>query len=509
MLDVGKEKFRELKPFFNPGSVVVVGASRQKGSAGHVILGNLVENREKKLFNGEIYAVNPRADHVMGVKCYGSVREIERDEIDLAVIAVPAKAVPMVLKDCGLKGVKHAIIITSGFEEIGDIQLAEEVRWTASRYGVRIIGPNGLGVIDNYSGLDTSFIPKTKVTCKGEKVFSAPRPEKGFIALLSQSGAFGTAALDYMYGEGLGLSVFISYGNKMDVDETDLLLYLADDEKTRAILMYIESIERGREFMDAAKKTSKRKPIVALKAGRTKEGVRAAASHTAALAGTPRIYEAAFKQTGILVAREMEELFDLGKALAFQPPAQGNKVAILTNAGGPGVLATDASELTGLDPSRLPRKTLQRLRRLVEEKVIPPFSSILNPVDLSGSATVKAYVESMKVLLEEKEINGVILFPLHHPPAIESPEKLALELCKVIGSHQKPVVACKIGGSPMSNIVKEIMEKRFVPVYPSPERAVRAMKALVEYGFHLRRKRSFTSYMEKWRIFQQIRRQRE
>ncbi len=490
----------DLKKFFNPRSVAVIGASRSKGSPGYTILENLLFNKRKGVFKGEIYPVNPKAQEIQGVKCYSSVLDIP-SKIDLAVISTPAKIIPKLIGECGTKKIKHVIVVSGGFNEVGNQELTDKLKESIERNKVRLIGPNCLGVINLHKGLDTSFIPVFKKTLKGEKVTSAPRPKKGYMTLLSQSGAFGTAALDYLYSEKIGINVFVSYGNKLDVDEPTLLNYFLEDEDTHVILMYVESLERGRDFVETAKKVTLTKPVVVLKAGKSPGGSKAASSHTGALAGMPEIYAAVFKQTGVISATGMEDLFDKGKALLYQPPAEKDSVAILTNAGGPGVLAADAVELQNLKLTVFAEETMNKLYSLVEEGVIVPYASLHNPVDLSGSATIESYIEAMKVLLEAEEVGAIILFPLHHPPSIEQPETLALELSELINKYRKTVVACKIGGSRMSAIVEELLEKREIPVYPSPERGVKSLKGLVFYGEWLRKHNLLSTYLKKfWKL---------
>ena len=467
-----------LDKFFNPKGVAIIGASATEGKPGNVTLKNFIENKEKGILKAEIYPVNPKHKEILGLKCYKSVTDIP-GSVDLAVVIVPAPFVPQVMEDCGKKGIKAAIIISAGFSEIGNVELENKVKEICERHGIRVIGPNGLGVFDAYTGVDTMFVPQYK-EAEGKLMLATPRPDKGYITLISQSGAFGVAALDYMKGEGIGVSKFISYGNKMDVDEADLMEYLAKDPTTKAILIYVESIENGRRFMKAAKKVVKEKPIVVFKAGRTEAGSRAAASHTAALAGSDRVYDAAFKQCGVVRAETMEDFFDFGKALAMQPPAKGRNIAILTDGGGAGVTAADALEFLGLNVIQLSEETLEKFEQLKKNKILPPFAVYKNPIDLTGSADTRMYVESMKILMEDENVHGVVLIALHHPPLIsfDLPEKIA----EVIRNYDKPVVACDVGEAEMSKAFRKKFDSHNIPAYPSPERASRAMYALVKYG---------------------------
>ncbi|OYT29827.1 MAG: CoA-binding protein [Thermofilum sp. ex4484_82] len=487
-----------LKFFFRPAAVAIIGASREEEKPGHVILANFIENKRKGLFKGEVYAVNPFVDEVLGLKTYPSVLDIPV-QIDLGVIVVPAKVVPKVMEDCGRKKVKGVIIISAGFSEIGNVELEKRVKEIAKHYSVRIIGPNCIGIYDAYGGIDTFFLPMHKTMKDGKKIVSTPRPGKGYISLMSQSGAFGTAALDYMSGENIGISSFVSYGNKADIDEADLLEYFAEDENTRAIMIYAESIDRGRKFIDVASKVSLRKPIIALKAGRTAAGSRAAASHTAAITGVDEIYEAAFKKAGIIRTYSTEEFFDAAKALAFQPPARNKRVGIITDGGGAGVMTTDALEILGMQVPEFTGKTKNKLKELVEDGVIPLFASIGNPVDLTGSATTEMYVKTFRILMDSDQIDIVIVLALHHIPGIADPLELVNAIADEAKKYDKPVIACDIGGSDMAVLVREEFDKKFIPAYSSPERSAHAARALAEYGSYLQKKGVFDDYMRKWK----------
>jgi len=349
---------------------------------------------------------------------------------------------------------------------------------------MRVVGPNCVGIVVPESGLDTMFLPYHK-EIGGRNLDSLPRPKPGAVSLLSQSGAFGVACIDYMAGEGIGLAKFVSYGNKADVDEVELIEYLADDPKTRVIVLYAESIDRGRDFIEAARRATLKKPIVVLKAGRTSAGAMAASSHTAALAGVDEVYDAAFRQAGIIRVYEVEELFDVTKALVTQPPAPGRRVAVLTDGGGAGVMTVDELESGGAEIAVLSEESQRRFEELKRSGVIPPISSTQNPVDLTGSATDDAFVESLDVLLDDPNVDGVVVLPLHHVPGLTSslPERIA----QISRERGKPIVVCDIGMGTYGNAFREEFERRGIPAYPTPERAARAMLALVRYGEARRR----------------------
>ena len=469
-----------LDKFFYPDTIAVIGASRKPGKVGHEILRILKENKDKGIFRGELYAVNPDAREILGVATYPSISQLPSPP-DLAVIAIPAKLVPEALDELGKLGTKNAVVISGGFAEIGGegVILQEKLVEVAKQHGIRLVGPNCIGILCPETGVDTMFLPYEK-EIRGKTFKSLPRPKPGSISLITQSGAFGVACLDYMAGEKLGLAKFVSYGNRVDVDEAELIDYLASDYKTRVILVYIESLGRGKEFMEAAKRAVLSKPIVVLKAARTKAGTRAAISHTAAMAGRDDVYDAAFRQAGIIRVNNVEELFDVAKALSMQPPAKGKRIAVLTDGGGAGVMAVDELESRGQIIADLSGETEKRLEELKLKGIIPPIASVKNPVDLTGSTDDEAYVKSLEILLESPVVDGVIVLALHHVPGLTGnlPEKLA-EVAKGI---DKPVIFCDIGEGEYAAAFRERFEELGFPAYPTPERAAIAMAALTTYG---------------------------
>ena len=468
--------------FFNPKVVAVVGASRRPGKVGYELLRNL-----REYFKGRLYAVNPEAKEILGVPCYPSLSDVP-DDVDVAVVVVPAEKVVDVAEEAGRKGVKGLIVISSGFKEVGpegaerERRLIEVVR----KYGMRLIGPNCVGVYVPKPGMNTLFLSRERQGYPGH----------GFIAFASQSGAFGSAVLVWAAMRGIGISKFISYGNKADVDEVDVLKYLVEDVDTRVITLYIEGVERGREFLDTLMEVTKYKPVVVLKSGRTEAGARAASSHTGSLAGSDAVYDAAFKQCGVIRAYSMEELFDFATALGMQPPAAGDRVAVLTVGGGSGVMATDALVDLGLKVPRLSDDTVAKLRR-----VLLPFASPYNPVDVTGSAVDEHLVEAIEIILKSGEVDAVMWLPYYMVPGI-TPELNRKFLSRVRKVFQEigrivPIVGVATGGSYTAIYAREA-ESMGIPMYISPERAAKAIKALVDYGRWLKRSGTFDYYIEKY-----------
>jgi len=483
----------QMHTFFEPKAVAVIGASRRTMKAGHVIFKNFVINKQRNLFKAKLYPVNPNEKTIQGFPCYPSILDIN-DDVDLAVIVVPAKIVPNVMQEIAKKGVKAVVIISSGFSEVGNHKLEEEVTAIAKKAGIRVLGPNCLGVYDSKTRVDMLFLPETKTLTTGDEVVATPRPMAGPIAIVTQSGAFGAAALDYLSGKQMGVSKFVSFGNKADVTASEMLAYLLHDPKTQVILFYAESIDNGREFMEVARKVTPKKPIVALKVGRSEAGARAAASHTGSIAGSDKIYSSAFKQVGVLRANDLEEFFDMGKALAFQPPVAGNNIAIITDAGGPGIMAVDECVAQGLNVKKLSEETIAKFEKLKQEGKIPRFATNLNPVDLTGSVTSEMFEEGTRILFEDPEIDGIIVLGLHHLPALQ--EDFVDRVAELSKKYTKSVVACDVGETEMALHIRSRFDKLGIPAYFSPEDAARGMAALVNYGMYLKKCGQFDQYLE-------------
>lgn len=450
-----------LEAFFKPKSVAVIGASRQPRKFGHVIFKNFFDSE----FKGKVYPVNPKAEDILGSKTYRSVTDIS-GEVDLAVIAVPASIVPSIIDDCVSKQVKAAVIISGGFREIGQegASLETEIKDKIKGKGLRIIGPNCIGVFDPTSHVDTLFLPTYKLK----------RPMPGRIAFVSQSGAFGSAVLDWAASQEIGISKFISIGNKVDVDEVDLLNYLESDPLTKCITLYVESISRGREFLQVAYRVLRSKPLVVLKGGVTQEGARAALSHTGSLAGSAKIYEGAFKGAGIIQARTVDELFDFARALAYQPlPKSQKNIAIVTNGGGFGVIGSDEASRQGLELADFSSATVDRVKSSLPDYAIPR-----NPLDLVGDADAERYRIALNAVSSDPNVGAILVIVLPQTSFIESDVVDAISEANVASG--KPMIVCTIGGE-FTQILGKMLEDDHIPSYPTPERAVLAVNALVRY----------------------------
>jgi acetyltransferase len=458
----------KLDSLFSPKSVAVIGASRQPGSVGQSLLANIISNR----FQGIVYAVNPKAKGILGIKCYPTVTDIP-DEVDLAVIVVPSRYVTSVLEECGQKKIKGAVVISAGFKEIGGegIELEKEVQRIIQKYDIALVGPNCLGIINT--------VPKTSLNA----TFGTQMPKQGNIAFISQSGALCVAVLDYAKEANIGFSKFISMGNKAGLAENELLVYLKNDPKTDVILMYLEDLINGREFMAIAREITSSptlpKPIIALKAGRTLLGAKAASSHTGSLAGSDKVYDAVFEQCGVMRVETLEELFDYVKAFSSQQLPQGENVAIITNSGGPGILATDSCIHYGLNVAPLSPSTIRKLK-----KILPPTASFSNPVDLIAEAQHEQYEATLKEILKNKNIHSVLV--ILTPTAFTNVEKIAEAIVRTARVFQKPVLCCFLGIYDVSQGIK-ILEENGIPAYRFPESAARVLSEMSQFTRWLRR----------------------
>jgi acetyltransferase len=451
-ITVENAKKNKMNDFFYPRSIAVIGAAREEDKVGHSVLKNLLDAN----FQGELVPVNPNADEILGLKTFHTAKQV-----DLAVIVVPAKIVPAVLEESARVGVKASIIISAGFRESGaqGAKLEAQIREISKKYGIRVVGPNCLGIMSTGANLNASF--------------ASEYPVKGGISLISQSGAICTSFLDWAANESLGFDKLVSVGNKVDVAEAELLDYIARDPSTRVVALYVEGIDNGREFMQVSKEVSKLKPVIALKAGRTGMGAKAASSHTGALAGSDATYDAAFKQSGILRVNSIDEFFDAAKAFSRCPIPKIPGVAIITNAGGPGVLASDASAECGVPLANFTKETIEALRN-----ALPQESNIYNPIDILGDAKPRRYVATLEIILADQNVGAVIL--LLTPQAMTEPEETANLINRLSLHTSKPIITSFIGGKELRKAREKLIHGRAAN-FDSPETAVRAARNLIKF----------------------------
>ena len=462
-----------LRPFFQPRGIVVIGASTSPEKLGNGVARNLIQSG----YPGAIHFVSQKPGELFGHPLYMELSQVS-GPVDLAILIVPPDVTPNVIEECGRDGIRAAILMASGFREVGPEGAALEGQClqAARRYGVRLLGPNCIGTIDTHLPLDTSFL-------------QPPMPAPGKMGFISQSGAFCAAIIDWSRGAGFGFSQIISLGNQADVNETDALAALAEDEHTHVIVMYMESVSDGRRFVKVAREVTGRKPVIALKAGRFESGQKAAASHTGALAASDVAFEAAFEKAGILRADSAEQMFDWARALeaypnglaippvgisAF-PSSRTRGIAILTNAGGPGVIAADALEQNGLPLARLQYATVTAL-----SACLPPAASVHNPVDMLASASPETYAACLRLLLQDEDVAGLLI--ILPPPPMFNVREVAREITGVLqempSESRKPVVVALMG-STLIEEARAIFDGVPIPTYPFPERAASALGALV------------------------------
>ena len=460
-MDSHGETAAAIDRLFRPASIALIGASRNPRKLGYVLLDNLQRSR----FQGELFAVIPNADRILGLAVYESIAEVPVTP-DLAILTVPQSAVREVLDQCGEKGVRAVVIITAGFRETGPAGRAaeEELVSLARRHGIRLVGPNSVGIINTAVGMNATF--------------AETAPLQYEVGMFSQSGAVATAILDWARSINMGFSKFVSLGNMADLNEVDFVDYLGQDPDTKVIVGYLEGFTDGRGFFDVARRVTATKPLVLIKVGATSAGRRAASSHTGALATHQAVVDAALRQAGVVQARTMAELFDFVRCFSYAPLPRGPRVAVVTNAGGPAVMAADAIERAGLSLARFSEETTRELKR-----VLPEAGVAANPVDLLGDAAADLYQTALEIVRADPGVDSLLV--LLTPQRVTEPERTARVIGFVAREQSKPVLAVYMGGEAVTR-AREMLDWARVPVYAYPERAVDALAALVAYADYLR-----------------------
>lgn len=449
--------FSALHALFAPRSVAVIGASNTPGKIGHTLIANMLQAG----FKGRLFPVNPKGGSIEGVAVVRTIAELPMG-LDLAVFAIPRDGVVPAFEELAGKGLKSAIVISAGFREVGrqGYELEMRLKELAEQNGIALLGPNCLGMLNTGHGVNASF--------------SASRPLPGHIAFFSQSGALCVAILDWAAGQNIGFSKFVSLGNKAALDEVDMLEYLGGDPSSKVVLGYIESVQRGERFMRAAREVSLKKPVIMLKAGSTAAGAKAASSHTGAIAGSDHAYAAAFKQSGIVRAPDVESLFDLASAFANLPLPRGPNVAIVTNSGGPGILAADACEKRRLHMARLGTQTIERLQAF-----LPSYASLYNPVDIIGDAGAERCRKTLDAVLDDPLVHSVLV--LLTPTNPLEMEATATVIAQVARRADKPVFLCLMGRAHVE-VGRTIIIQAGLPCFSFPEAAVQSIEAMYSYA---------------------------
>ena len=444
-----------LEGLFNPNAIAVIGASADPKKVGHAVLNNLLRFK----FRGALYPVNPSRGEILGLKVYANVSDIGQP-VDLAIIVIPAKFVPASLRECAAAGIKSAIVISAGFKEAGagGTLLEEELKQISREQHIRILGPNCLGLINTANDMNATF--------------AADMLPKGTIGFFSQSGAMGIAIMDWAIGNDVGFSKFISLGNKADLSEIDLIEYFMNDPDTSLILGYIEDVVDGKRFIEIAQKVTKVKPIILLKSGGTEAGARAASSHTGALAGSDVAFDAAFKQTGVIRAQGVQDLFDTALAFSEGKIPAGNGLLVITNAGGPGIIAADAAERLGI---KLPHMTKAHIDAVVGK--LPLNASVFNPIDVIGDATSERYAVVLEQAAKDPNVDGILV--ILTPQAMTDMEKTAAAVITTAKSTEKPVITSFMGAKRVRAGI-ELLKAASIPNFSYPELAVKAFKRLAD-----------------------------
>ncbi|HLD60043.1 MAG TPA: CoA-binding protein [Candidatus Bilamarchaeaceae archaeon] len=448
-----------LKYIFEPKSIAVVGASQTANKIGNVVIKNLVAGH----FGGQVYAVNPKYNEVLGKPCFQKVSDIP-GSVDCIIIATPAKSIPLILEDAAKKKVKGAVILSGGFGEVGEQDLEKQVFDIATKNEIAIIGPNCLGAFNPYSKIDSIFLPMYKLE----------RPNPGDIAFVTQSGAVGSTIIDIAAHFGIGISKFISFGNGTVLNESDFLDFLENDKQTKSIILYLEGAKDGRRLLETMKKVNAKKPIIALKAGKFEASKEAAKSHTGNLAGNYLAYQAAFRQAKVIEADNLEELFDFVKIFA-QPLPKGKRIGIITNGGGMGVLTADEIERNNLKLAKFSDQTVQ-----VVKGILPPYGNVGNPLDLIADAGVEAYEKVIEAMMQDPNIDALAIITLFQTPPMD--ERVLHILTKASDDRRKPICVIAVGGS-YTEVFRKVLDQNYVPTYGSPHAAIKALKKLVDYAW--------------------------
>jgi len=452
--------YNQMRILFEPKSVAIFGATPKAEKVGNVILRNFID----KKYDGKIYPINPKYKTVFGLKCYNKISEI-KECVDLSIFAIPSKYIPQAFEEAAKRKTKGAIIISGGFKEAGHPEYENMIKKISKKYHIPVVGPNCLGVLDPYTNVDSIFLPMYKMQ----------RPPRGSISFITQSGAVAACVVDIVANYGIGLSRFISYGNAAVLNENDFLEFLENDKRTETIIMYLEGASDGRELLKIMRRVSRKKPIIALKSGRSKKSGEAAHSHTGNLAGNYLAYKAAFRQSKVIEAKDLDELFDFVR-IFNQPLLKGKRIGIITDGGGLGVLSTDSIVENNMEIAPLTKDMKNKLK-----KILPFYASIKNPLDMAADAGYEEYMGAVEIFMNDVNIDMLIIIVLFQAPAVD--ERILNMLIRYSSDRRKPIAVIASGGA-YTEMYKKILEANHVPTYGSPSGAVKAIKKLYEYSMY-------------------------
>ncbi|MFH2106869.1 MAG: CoA-binding protein [Candidatus Micrarchaeota archaeon] len=447
-----------LKYIFNPKSIAVVGASQTPNKISNVVMKNLVEGH----YEGKIYAVNPKYTEVLGKPCYPTLMDIP-GPVDSIIVVTPAATVPGIMQDAAKKKVKGAVVLSSGFGEVGAFELEKQFVDIAVKNDIAVIGANCLGTLDPYTKIDSIFLPMYKLQ----------RPDPGDIAFITQSGGVGTCVIDIAAHFGVGISKFISFGNGSVLNESDLLEYLEHDPQTKSIILYMEGVKDGRKLLETMKQVNRKKPIIVLKAGRFEKSQAAAKSHTGNIAGNYLAYHAAFRQSKVIEADNIDDLFDFVKIFGQTLP-KGNRIGVVTNGGGLGVLTADEIEMEHIELAKLSQPTIETIK-----KILPSYGNVGNPLDLTADSNVESYQTVIEAMMQDDGIDALAIIILFQTPTMD--ERILNVLVKASDDKRKPMCVIAVGGE-YTDRFRRVLDNNNVPTYGSPNSAVKALKKLIDYA---------------------------
>jgi acyl-CoA synthetase (NDP forming) len=467
-----------LSSFFSPKSVAIVGASDDPKKVASIIYSKLQLSATRGSLAAEVYPVNPHYSAIAGKRCYPDLPSLPEPP-ELLIIAVPVASTLDLVKDAIREGVKAIVIVAGGFGEAGRADLEDEIASIARTGGLRILGPNTIGLLDTVTGMDTLFLPVTRVLPDGSEVESLLPPLKGGVVIVTQSGHLGEVVAEELCSSNVGVRAIVGVGNQLDVSVEDVLEHFADDEQTKVIAVYLEGVKQGRRFMLKATEASLKKPVVVYKMGKTEAGARAALTHTASMVGNYQVYEAAFRQSGLLEVDSLEGLVDDCVAFSMLPETEGNRVAILTNAGGTGAIAADESARLGLDIKPPSRQLVDRLGREFAKASFSGIMGINNPLDVTATATTDEFEKAFSILVSSKEYDMILAFPTHQPATMDF--EVVRRMCSIAKRTRKPIVVGSMGRSELAELFHTGFLTQGVPSYSTPERCVRVLHALAEH----------------------------
>ena len=468
-----------MSSFFEPRSIAVAGVSTDPNKLGSIIFANMIENQKKGVLKAPVYALNPARARIGDQPCYPSIAALP-EAPELLIVAVPESQTLALIRAAAQAGVKAAVMITGGYAEIGKGDVEKEIGHAAAKHGMRILGPNTIGLVDTWSGVDSLFLRPTKTMPDGSQVISMLKPLKGEVAIITQSGHLGEVVAEELAASGVGVRAIVGTGNQLDVSVEDVIEYFAEDDHTRVISVYLEGVRDGRRFMEAAASAVKRKPLVVFKVGKTGAGARAALTHTASLVGNYDVYHAALRQTGAIEAQSLQELVDFSVSLLMLPPTKGRRMAIVTNAGGVGAIAADEAAKMGLQVEPLGDEARRKILSTFSGEAFVSNASLGNPVDLTASVSSDQFVKVVELVAAQPRYDLLLALPTHHAPGMQY--DIGEKLGDVIKKSGKAVACCVIGNSEFAGRIHMGLMSSGIPSFPTPERTVHALAVAPEYA---------------------------